>query len=77
MRLIIVLISIFILTITTSLLMVASSPIIEKGKISESKLMEIIQRILKDPEFMALKPQKQLRLLIVIYNILERHMKKL
>ncbi len=67
MRLKTVLISIFILTITTSqLLMVASSPIIEKGKISENKLMEIIQRILKDPEFMALKSQKQLRLLIVI-----------
>ena len=76
MRLIIFLISIFILT-TSQLLMVASSPIIEKGKMSESLLMEIIQRILEDPEFMALKSQKQLRLLIVIYSILESHLKKL
>jgi hypothetical protein len=62
MKLIIFLSSIFIFTITTiQLLTVASSSIEEKEKIS----MEIIQRILEDPEFIALNSRKQLRLIIV------------
>jgi len=58
--------------------MVSSRPAIrEKEKVSENTLMEIIQSILVDPEFLALSPQKQLHLLIVIYKILENHYKKL
>jgi len=32
----------------------------------------IIQRILTDPEFLSLNPERQLRVLFIIFNMLER-----
>jgi hypothetical protein len=36
-----------------------------------SSTMEVIEKVLKDPEFKALGAMKQLHVLIAIYNILE------
>ena len=37
-----------------------------------ANLMGIIEAILIDPEFTALSPQQQLRVLLIIYNTLEK-----
>ena len=37
--------------------------------------MDILQSILSDPEFLALRSQEQLRIWLIIYNILESHYK--
>jgi hypothetical protein len=52
-----------------------------KQNLEKPSLMDVIQRILVDPEFLALEAEEQLRLLIIIYNILnseynQRSMKK-
>ena len=37
-----------------------------------TNLMEIIEAILNDPEFVALRPEFQLRVLLIIYDMLEK-----
>ncbi len=37
--------------------------------------METLQTILNDPEFVSLSPQQQLRVLVIMYEMLERHLK--
>jgi hypothetical protein len=38
-------------------------------------LMETLEAILNDPEFVSLNPQQQLRVLVIMYEILESHLK--
>ena len=37
-------------------------------------LMEIIDVILNDPEFLSLRTEQQLRVLLIIYDTLEKHL---
>ena len=48
----------------------------QRGKTNHSILMDIIQRVLNDPEFLALGNKQQLHVLIAIYNIIEGHYNK-
>ena len=57
--------------------MVESSPMgNERGESQNVSLMDIIQSILNDPEFLALSNKQKLHVLIAIYDILEGHLKK-
>ena len=38
-------------------------------------LIDTIEAILTDPEFQSLRPQQQLRVLLLIYDFLEKHFK--
>ena len=42
----------------------------------QTTLMDIFQAILNDPQFLELNNQDQLRLLVMIYNMLESHLKE-
>jgi hypothetical protein len=42
----------------------------------QSSIIKIINAILIDPEYLALNDQQQLRILIIVYNMLERHLKE-
>ena len=48
----------------------------ERGESNNSILMDIIQSVLIDPEFLALSSKQQLHVLIVMYDILEGHLQK-
>jgi hypothetical protein len=52
---------------------IASNERDESGNLS---VMDIIQSILNDPEFLALNSKQQLHVLIIIYDALEAHYKK-
>ena len=55
--------------------------LVVKGNIAQKKqavdffIINTLQIIIKDPEFLALGAQKQLRVLIMIFNILKSHFK--
>jgi len=53
----------------------AQSDDVEAPSEKTPSLMEIIEAILNDQEFVSLRPQKQLRVLLHIYDILEKHLK--
>jgi hypothetical protein len=42
----------------------------------QTTLVDILQAILNDPQFLELSNQDQLRLLVMIYNMLESHLKE-
>ena len=42
----------------------------------QTTLVDILQAILNDPQFLELSNQDQLRLLVMIYNMLENHLKE-
>ena len=48
----------------------------ERGESNNSILMDIIQSVLIDPEYLALSSKQQLHVLIAMYDILEGHLKK-
>ena len=45
--------------------------------VARNSMMDIIHNILQDPEYLALDSQRQLSVLITIYEILESHYKRL
>jgi hypothetical protein len=45
--------------------------------VAPKSMMDIIHNILEDPEYLALDSQRQLRVLITVYEILESHYKRL
>ena len=45
--------------------------------VAPKSMMDIIHNILEDPEYLALDSQRQLSVLIAIYEILEYHYKRL
>ena len=54
--------------------MVESSPMGNEREESQNvSLMDIIQSILNDPEFLALSNKQQLHVLIVMYDAIEAH----
>jgi hypothetical protein len=58
--------------------MVESSPMgNERGESQNVSLMDIIQSILNDPEFLALSNKQQLHVLILMYNAIEGHYKNM
>jgi len=68
------LISAFVLICLATSLTVHSQDTFEISEKTPS-LMEIINEILNDAEFLSLTPQQQLRVLIHIYDMLEEHLK--
>ena len=42
----------------------------------QTTLVDILQAILNDPQFLELSNQDQLRLLVMMYNMLENHLKE-
>ena len=48
----------------------------ERGESEKLTLMDIIQSVLIDPEYLALSSKQQLHVLIVMYNIIEGHLQK-
>ncbi len=46
------------------------------NELSETSIMDVIQNILNDQEFLALNPQEQLRVLIIIYNFFKSYYMK-
>jgi len=48
----------------------------ERDKSNNSILMDIIQSVLSDPEFLALSNKQQVHVLIVMYNAIEAHYNK-
>ena len=48
-----------------------------KDVVAPKSMMDIIHNILEDPEYLALDSQRQLSVLITIYEILEYHYKRL
>jgi len=48
----------------------------ERGESEKLTLMDIIQSVLNDPEFLALSSKQQLHVLIVMYDIIEGHLQK-
>jgi hypothetical protein len=52
------------------------SAFIVENETKQPNLMDIIEAILNDPEFVSLKPQEQLRILIAIYNLLETYQRR-
>ena len=42
----------------------------------QTTMMDVLQAILNDPQFLALSNQDQLRLLVLIYTMLENHLKE-
>ncbi len=48
----------------------------ERGESEKLTLMDIVQSVLNDPEFLTLSSKQQLHVLIVIYDILEGHLQK-
>ena len=54
--------------------MVESSPMDnQRDESQNASLMDIIQSILNDPEFLALSNKQQLHVLIVMYDAIEAH----
>jgi hypothetical protein len=51
------------------------SAFIVENETKQPHLMGIIEAILNDPEFVSLKPQQQLRVLVTIYEMLETYLK--
>ena len=49
----------------------------ERGESQNVSLMDIIQSILNDPEFLALSNKQQLHVLILMYNAIESHYKNM
>jgi hypothetical protein len=47
----------------------------QKEQASSQSLMDVIQGILDDPEFISLSNEYQLKVLMMIYDILEGHVK--
>jgi hypothetical protein len=67
----------FMFTAFAFALMVETSDISnQRGESNNSILMDIIQSVLIDPEFLALSSKQQLHVLIVMYDILEGHLQK-
>ena len=50
----------------------STQPQLQEKIENTSRTMQILQKILLDPEFMSLNQEHQIRLIIDIYNILER-----
>jgi len=48
----------------------------QRDESNNSIMMDIIQSVLNDPEFLALSNKQQLHVLIVMYNALEAHYNK-
>jgi hypothetical protein len=48
----------------------------QRDKSENVSLMDIIQSVLNDPEFLALSSKQQLHVLIVMYNAIEAHYNK-
>ena len=49
---------------------------IVKNETKQPNLMGIIEAILNDPEFASLKPQQQLHVLVVVYEMLETYLRR-
>ncbi len=67
-----------LLIVATLMINVSYTEVVESpnsNSKNEASLMTIIQSILNDPEFLALNTHEQLRILITIYDMLERHYK--
>jgi len=48
----------------------------QKEKVENLTLMDVIQNILNEPEFLALSARQQLDVLLVMYTILDNHLKR-
>jgi len=53
-----------------------SEQILEEKAMSKERMKELLERILVDPQYLALDVDVQLRILIAISKILESHQKK-
>ncbi len=67
-----------LMTLTmTSRQMAEASVNTEDANNNNMSLNEILQSILSDPEFLALDSQQQLQVLLIIYDMLADHYKKM
>ena len=56
--------------------MILESTDIENRKETSPNSMEILETILNDPEFLSLNSHQQLRVLVIMYEMLERQMQR-
>jgi len=63
----------FVLVVVSVTFMIKSNKVLAQTKedTDDQSISYVIQRILKDPEFIGLDTRKQIRMLIVIYFMLE------
>lgn len=61
--------------ISFALIILVQKNMANKEEKSNLTLMDVLQNILNDPEFLALNDKQQLRVLIMIYNYLENFYK--
>ncbi len=67
-----------LMTLTmTSRQMTEASVSIENNNNNNMSMNEILQSILSDPEFLALHARQQLQVLLIIYDMLADHYKKM
>jgi hypothetical protein len=72
----------FTLCFALSLIVLGSSSIkvesndIENRKETTPNSMEILEAILNDPEFLSLNSHQQLRVLVIMYEMLDRQMQR-
>ena len=52
------------------------SDVFVESSMDNRSLMDIMMAILNDPEFLSLQPHQQLKVLIIIYNMLESLLKQ-
>ena len=52
------------------------SAYIVKSETKQPNLMGIIDSILNDPEFLSLKPQQQLHVIVIVYEMLETYLRR-
>ena len=65
----------FCLTLLGSSMMMETKDMETQHETNPS-LMDTLVTILNDPEFVSLKPQQQIRIVVIIYEILEKRLKK-
>ena len=72
----------FTLCFTLGLIVLGSSSMIVESKDIENRKeispnpMDILEAILNDPEFVSLNSHQQLRVLVIMYEMLERNMQR-
>jgi len=64
-----------IILVSLALANMFEKTIAQKNGEKNSTIMDVIQNIVNDPEFLALDPRQQLHVLLVMYDILDRYYK--
>ena len=65
------------MAIFAAIVLSAKTIAVNNKDVAPKSMMDIIHNILQDPEYLALDSQRQLSVLITIYEILESHYKRL